>query len=100
MKCKEDIQLALLNVRATPLDANMPSTAEFLFGRAITKLIPHRIEPGLVAQREWLRNKQQHVNSYYDKSARKTDLSPMYVGQEVRILYKVNKTWCLPWYHY
>ena len=94
MKCKEHIQLALLNVRATPLDANMPSTAELMFGRAITKLIPHRSEPGPVAQREWLHNKQEHMKSYYDKSARKTDLAPMYVGQEVRILDKVSKTWC------
>ena len=53
MKCKEDIQLALPNVRATPLDANMPSPAELMFGRATTKLIPHRSEPGPVAQREW-----------------------------------------------
>ena len=94
MKCKEDIQLALLNVRATPLDANMPSPAELMFGRAITKLIPHRSEPGPVAQREWLHNKQQQMKSYYDKSARKTDLAPMYVGQEVRSLDKVSKTWC------
>ena len=94
MKCKEDIQLALLNVRATLLDANMPSPAELMFGRAITKLIPHRSEPGPVAQRDWLHNKQQQIKSYYDKSARKTDLAPMYVGQEVRILDKVSKTWC------
>ena len=91
MKCKEDIQLALLNVRATPLDGNMHSPAELIIGRAITKLIPHRSEP--VAQREWLHNKQQHMKSYY-KSARKTYLAPMYVGQEVRILDKVSKTWC------
>ena len=83
-----------LNVRATPLDANMPSPAELMFGRAITKLIPHRSEPGPVAQRDWLHNKQQQMKSYYDKSARKTDLAPMYVGQEVRILDKVSKTWC------
>ena len=94
-KQKEDIQLALLNIRATPLDAaNMLSPAELMFGRKINKLIPHRSGPGPAIQREWLYNKQQCMKTYHDKSSRKTDLSPMFVGQKVRILDKVNKTWC------
>ena len=34
------------------------------------------------------------MKTYHDKSSRKTDLSPMFVGQKVRILDKANKTWC------
>ena len=63
----EDIHLALLNIRATPLDANMLSHAELLFGRTINKLIPHPIRPGPVIQREWLYNKQQGMKTYHDK---------------------------------
>ena len=65
-----------------------------MFGRKINKLIPHRSGPCPAIQREWLYNKQQCMKTYHDKSSRKTDLSPMFVGQKVRILDKVNKTWC------
>ena len=91
---KDDIQLALLNVRATPLDANMPSPAEIMFGRAVNTLLPHRSEPAPTEQRQWLHEKQQNMKTYHDKSARKSDLSQMFTGQEVRILDKTNKTWC------
>ena len=37
---------------------------------------------------------KQGMKTYHDKSSRKPDLSPMFVGQKARILDKVNKTWC------
>ena len=72
----------------------MLSPAELMFGRTINKLIPHRSGPGPAMLREWLYNKQQGMKTYHDKSLRKTDLSPMFVGHKVRIPDKVNKTWC------
>ena len=41
------MQLALLNIRATPVDANLPSPAEMLLGRPLATLLPSRSEPGL-----------------------------------------------------
>ena len=72
----------------------MFSPGELMFGRTSNKLIPHRSGPGPAIQREWLYNKHQGMKTYHDKSSRKTDLSPMFFGQKVRILDKFNKTWC------
>ena len=82
-----------LLIGATPLDANMLSPTELMFGRTINKFTPHRSRAGPAIQREWLYYKQQGMNTYHDKSSRKTDLSPMFIGQKVRILDSVNKTW-------
>ena len=35
--------MALLNVRATPLDATLPSPAELMFGRPIPTVLPVEI---------------------------------------------------------
>ena len=44
-KRKVDIQLALLNIRATPIDGNLHSPGELLFGIPLTELVPHKSEP-------------------------------------------------------
>ena len=46
----DDIQLALLNIIATPLDTKLPSSAELLFGRQITTTLPNYV------------TRQQHPN--------------------------------------
>ena len=39
LKKSSDMQLALLNIRATPVDAKLPSPAEMLLGRPLATLI-------------------------------------------------------------
>ena len=43
LKKSSDMQLALLNIRVTPVDANLPSPAEMLLGRLLATLLPSRI---------------------------------------------------------
>ena len=47
LKKSSDMQLALLNIRATPVDANLPSPAEMLLGRPLATILPSRSEPGV-----------------------------------------------------
>ena len=48
LKCretKEDIDLALLALRTTPLSSNIPSPAELLNGRVFKSTLPGKIQP-------------------------------------------------------
>ena len=47
----EDIQLTLLNLRATPIDTGLPSPAEMIFGKPIATLLPQRDMPAPIEQR-------------------------------------------------
>ena len=58
-KCKKEKQslhLAMLDLRATPVDSKLPSPAEILMGRPITTLLPSPTSPSpvTVAQRQHL----------------------------------------------
>ena len=90
----QDIHRVLLNIRATPVDAKLKSPAELMFGRPIATCLPSRAEPGPEHIREQLHLRRDHMISYHDKSAQRTELPPLYVGQAVRILDKQSKTWC------
>ena len=65
-----------------------------MFGRPIATCFPSRAEPGPEHIREQLHLRRDHMISYQDKSAQRTELPPLYVGQAVRILDKQSKTWC------
>ena len=57
MRSGGDINLALLNIRATPLDAKLPSPAEMMFGRPITTTLPsHTSELAPEVYRDHLRH--------------------------------------------
>ena len=90
----EDIQLTLLNLRATPIDTGLPSPAEMIFGRPIPTMLPQRGMPAPIEQRERFAQQQANMKTHHDQSSRHVDLPPLYKGQKVRILDKTSKTWC------
>ena len=90
----EDIQLTLLNLRATPIDTGLPSPAEMIFGRPIPTMLPQRGMPAPIEQRERFAQQQANMKTHHDQTSRHVDLPPLYKGQKVRILDKTSKTWC------
>ena len=88
-----DFDLAMLTLRATPLDHNLPSPAELLNGRKFRTTLPSTREqrPGTSDVRQLLSDKQGTATRYYNRNARaKSDLSP---GQKVRLLNKKTRAW-------
>ena len=88
-----DFDLAMLTMRATPLDHHLPSPAELLNGRKYRTTLPsiekHGHEKSEV--RQLLAEKQHTATRYYNRSARsKPDLNP---GQAVRLLNKDTGRW-------
>ena len=88
-----DFDLAMLTMRATPLDHNLPSPAELLNGRKYRTTLPsiakYRRETSDV--RQLLADKQRTATRYYNRTARaKPDLTP---GQAVRLLNKDTGIW-------
>ena len=79
IKCQktgQDITKALLNLRATPMNAHLPSPAEILFGRPFYTILPSNNPLGSSKQPEL-------VN---DCLVVHPDLPQKFVGQTVRIL--------------
>ena len=67
-KCKKEKQglhLAMLDLRATPVDSKLPSPAKMLMGRPITTLLPSSTSPSpvTVAQRQHLDRRQSTMKS-------------------------------------
>ena len=89
-----DPNMALLCIRTTPVDSNVPSPGELLFGRKLQGNLPVRI-PNRDHRRDEvyarLVEKQQKQKNYYDQHAR--DLSHLVPGQEVRIQDHRTKGW-------
>ena len=92
LKQSSDMQLALLNIRATPVDAKLP--AEMLLGRPLATLLPSRSEPGMEKHRNHMQARQTEMKDQHDKTSRKEDVPSLYTGQAVRILHHQRKTWC------
>uniref|UniRef100_A0A672RED5 Hypoxanthine phosphoribosyltransferase 1, like n=1 Tax=Sinocyclocheilus grahami TaxID=75366 RepID=A0A672RED5_SINGR len=55
-RCR-DVQVALLQARATPIDSDLPSPAELLLGRPITTPLPSHADPGKLEHRQHLGKK-------------------------------------------
>ena len=96
-KCKKEKQslhLAMLDLRATPVDSKFPSPAEMWMGRPITTLLPSRTSPSpvTVAQRQHLDRRQSTMKSNCDRHAGES-LPPLHKGQNVRVLDRASKTW-------
>ena len=93
IKSKSDIQLALLQVRATPIDSKLPSPAELLFGRAIATTLPSREKLGKEEHRARLEERSAEMKTRHDYSSQNINLPPLYPGQHVTIMNKADKTW-------
>ena len=98
LKCKangQNFDLALLALRATPLDTTLQSPAEILNGRKYRTTVPSM--PSTVdaekhvATRNHLQKRQQKSASYYNRSVR--EKPELVVGQCVRLLDLKRKVW-------
>ncbi len=89
---KGDVQVALLQVRATPIDSDLPSPAELLLGRPITTLLPSHADPGKLEHRQHLEKRTTIMKTHHDRCSGR-DLPPLFRGQCVRVLDKERRTW-------
>ena len=94
LKKSSDMQLALLNIRATPVDATLPSPAEVLLGRPFATLLPGRSEPSMEQHCDRMQERHTEVMVQHDKTSGMEDLPSLYTGQPVRILHHQKKTRC------
>jgi hypothetical protein len=87
--------IAMLNLRATPVDTKLPSPAKMLLGRPIATLLPSRLTPGPETHehRRQLEHRRDIMKDNFDKHARASPLPPLHTGQDVRVLDKQKKTW-------
>ena len=89
----QDFELAMLSLRATPLDSHLPSPAELLNGRKYRTTMPS-INMDVTAQtevRQRLEVRQTRAKERYDQHAKpKKDLE---VSQPVRVYNKDSRRW-------
>ena len=81
-KCQrsgQDVQLALLQLRATPVYNNLPSPAEMLMNRKLATTLPSRTEPAPEPQREKLAERCEKMTRNCNRRAG-TQLSPLHQG--------------------
>ena len=81
------MQRALLNIRATPFDAKLPSLAEMLLGRPLATLLTSRSEPGMEKLRDRMQERQTEMKDQHDNTSRKENLPSLFSGLVVRILH-------------
>ncbi|KAK6170569.1 hypothetical protein SNE40_018933 [Patella caerulea] len=80
----EDIQLALLRWRTTPVDNKITSFAEVMFQRKVKDTLPSKINyssPANDAIRLSLRSRQDSQKAYHDRKCK--ELPPLYTHQHV-----------------
>ena len=88
----QDIQTALLHFRATPIDSNLPSPAELLFGRPIRTTLPSHHLTRQSSTPDLLFQRQENMKHNHDLHGGR-DLPPLHVGQKVRVLNPKDNTW-------
>ena len=92
-RCKQDgtdWQQALQQMRATPLDKDLPSPAEILHGRPIrTAAGQAQMQPVDIADvKRKLELKQQSSVANYNKRHKATDLPPLHVKENILIQHR------------
>ncbi|CAI9714867.1 Hypothetical predicted protein [Octopus vulgaris] len=89
---KEDLHLALMSLRTTPLRANMKSPAELLNGRKYKTTLPTKIQPPIDQKetRAKLAATQEQAQRHCNKHAY---LPEMLGGQHVYTQDPITKTW-------
>ena len=90
---KEDIDLALLALRTTPLSSNIPSVAELLNGRVFKSTLPSNIQPSKNSEevRNWLKARQDNQCYYYNRHTKEP--SELRRDQAIYAQDPVRKTW-------
>ena len=93
-KCQKsgDIDLALLNMRASSIDGVISSPTELMFGRPISTVLPSRREilaPELHRERIQRAVEKEKVRA----NQRTAELRPLMEGQHVRVLDHTMKQW-------
>ena len=96
LKCREtreDIDLALLALRTTPLSSNIPSPAELLNGRTLKSTLPRKIHPPRNQEdfRNWLKTRQDNQSQYYNRHTK--ELPELHKDQAIYVQDPVRKTW-------
>ena len=96
-KCKsdrQDVLVAMQHLRATPVDAKLPSPAEMIFGRPVRTTIPsyHHTAPLQAHHAQQLKEKTDKMKENHDHNAG-PNLPPLYTGQKVRVLDPGDHTW-------
>jgi len=89
----KDPQMALLSLRATPLDQSLPSPGELLLGRPIQDNLPRNIPRSQLddAVRNQLEKRQQQQKAYFDQQTR--PLRPLINGQHVNVQHPSTGRW-------
>ena len=88
----QDPLIAMLHLRATPVDSHMKSPAEILFGRPIRTTLPSHHLAREQSTTEHLLHRQTEMKETHDKHAG-NELPPLHVGQPVRVLHPKEHTW-------
>ena len=91
-----DPLLAMVYLRSTPISSNVPSPAFLLMGRKIRSDLLCKISNSQSNADDILdalekRKQSQKLN--YDKGALKSDLPPLYSGQQIRVQDPTSKRW-------
>ena len=91
---RTDIDMALLCLRTTPIDHNLPSPAQLLYKKNIRRNLPIRIrntQPQMDKILEGLRKRQQEQKQKYDHGAK--DIPPFYEGQNIKVRNPQTTIW-------
>ena len=96
LKCretKEDIDLALLALRTTPLSSNIPSPAELLNDRMFKSTLSGKIQPSKNQEevRNWLKVRQDNHSYYYNRHTK--ELPKLHRDQAIYAQDPVRKMW-------
>ena len=92
----QSVDQALLNLRATPIDFQLPSPAEILFGRPICTTLPSNHPFGATQKQQVisdrLEDRRSKMKTDHDAHAG-PELQPLFVGQPLRILDTATSSW-------
>ena len=92
---KSDVQMALLVLRATPIDSHLPSPAELLNSRKFKTNLPIRIRNEHYKKEEIGRRlveRPEHQRRNHDRGCH-TTLTPLSPGQDIRLRNMANGAW-------
>ena len=72
LKKSSNMQLAILSIRATPVDAKLPSPAEMLLGRLLATILPsRRHELDMEKHRDRMQERQAEMKDQHDQMSRR-----------------------------